>query len=348
MKLGVIPESPIEQIALWAGLVPVPLLETHLAATLAQAITAGVRLGVFECLKDGPRTNLEIADDCAVDDAAATVLVGALTACGYLSLSEGRYALAPQSRRWLLRDGPSSVRDKILLQTFEWDWLAGLEAFIRTGEPMDFHAAMSDEERDLYHRSMRALAGIGGREVGRRTPTPKGASLMLDLGGSHGHFAAQICRRHPGLNAHVLDLPDAIEKAAPLLAAEGMENRVIHVPGDAIEVDLGTERYDLILMSNLAHHLDWQQNRALASRVARALRRGGVFVIQEPARPARPDQGGQTGTLLGLYFALQSRPNVQTWTVREMAEWQKAAGLRPERAIRLRTAPGWVQQVARR
>ena len=62
MKLGVIPESPIEQIALWAGLVPVPLLETHLAATLAQAITAGVRLGVFECLKDGPRTNLEIAD----------------------------------------------------------------------------------------------------------------------------------------------------------------------------------------------------------------------------------------------------------------------------------------------
>jgi hypothetical protein len=73
-----------------------------------------------------------------------------------------------------------------------------------------------------------------------------------------------------------------------------------------------------------------------------------VFVIQEPARPERPDQGGQTGTLLGLYFALQSRPNVQTWTVREMAEWQEAAGLRPARAIRLRTAPGWVQQAARR
>jgi SAM-dependent methyltransferase len=348
MKIGVIPESPIERIALWAGLVPVPLLETHVAATLAQAITAGVRLGVFESLREGPKTSLEIADACAVDDAAATVLVGALAACGYLVLSDGRYALAPQSRRWLLRDGRSSVRDKILLQTFEWDWLAGLETFIRTGQPMDFHAVMSDEERDLYHRSMRALAGVGGWEVGRRTPTPKGAKLMLDLGGSHGHFAAEICRRHPGLRAHVLDLPEAIEKAAPLLAAEGMGDRVVHVPGNAVEADLGTERYDLILMSNLAHHLDWQQNHDLASTVARALRPGGVFVIQEPARPVRPDQGGQTGTLLGLYFALQSRPNVQTWTVREMADWQKAAGLRPAKAIRLRTAPGWVQQIARR
>jgi SAM-dependent methyltransferase len=348
MKIGVIPESPIERIALWAGLVPVPLLETHVAATLAQAITAGVRLGVFECLKDGSKTNLEIARACSVDDAAATALVGALTACGYLTLSAGRHALTPQSRRWLLRDGPSSVRDKILLQAFEWDWLAGLETFVRTGQPMDFHAVMTDEERGLYHRSMRALAGVGGWEVGWRTPTPKGARLMLDLGGSHGHFAAEICRRRPGLSAHVLDLPEAIEKAAPLLAAEGMGERVIHVPGNVIEADLGTERYDLILMSNLAHHLDWQQNRALVSRVAQALRRGGVFVIQEPARPARAEQGGQTGTLLGLYFALQSRPNVQTWTVREMAEWQKAAGLRPGKAIRLRTAPGWVQQAARR
>ena len=295
MKIGVIPESLVERIALWIGLVPVPLLETHLAATLARAITAGVSLGVFECLKDGPKTNLEIADVCTVDDAAAATLVGALTACGYLSLSEGRYGLAPQSRRWLLRDGSSSVRDKILLQAFEWDWLAGLESFVRTGRPMDFHTAMSDTERDLYHRSMRALAGVGGWEVGRRTPMPKRARLMLDLGGSHGHFAARICRRHPGLEAHVLDLPEAIEKAAPLLAAEGMGRRVIHVPGNAVEADLGTERYDLVLMSNLAQSsgLAGEQGAGVEGRAGASPRRG----VRDPGAGApraagsgRPDR----------------------------------------------------------
>ena len=61
---------------------------------------------------------------------------------------------------------------------------------------------------------MRALAGVAAREVGWRTPVPYGAARMLDLGSSHGHFAAAICRNHPQLSAEVLDFPEAVEKAA--------------------------------------------------------------------------------------------------------------------------------------
>jgi SAM-dependent methyltransferase len=193
---------------------------------------------------------------------------------------------------------------------------------------------------------MRALAGIAGREVARRVPVPRGARRMLDLGGSHGHYAAEICRRHVGLAAEVMDLPQAIETAAPLLAAEGLGERLIHRPGDATTADLGINTYDLVLMSNLAHLLDAEQNRDLAGRVARALRPGGAFVIQEPARAERPGQAGQLPALLGLYFAMQSRPGVRTWTVAEMAGWQRSAGLKVRRARRLRTAPGWTLQAA--
>jgi SAM-dependent methyltransferase len=245
-----------------------------------------------------------------------------------------------------LSAGPNSVRDKLLLQVAEWRWLESLEEFVRSGRPLDFHDAMSSEERDLYHRGMRALAGVAGREVAAKVPAPRRASRMLDLGGSHGHFAAEICRRHPGLVAEVIDLPDAIEAAAPILAAEGLDERLIHRPGDATTADLGVEQYDLVLMSNLAHHLDAEQNRDLARRVARALRPGGTFVIQEPARSERPGETGQIPALLGLYFAMQSRPGVRTWTIREMAGWQREAGLRVHRARPLRTAPGWVQQAA--
>jgi SAM-dependent methyltransferase/uncharacterized membrane protein YgdD (TMEM256/DUF423 family) len=338
----------IERLGLWLGLVPVPLLETHIAATLARSIMAGVELGLFDTLEAGALSAEALAERRGTDPRATTVLADALVACGYLSFVGGLYGLTAQSRRWLLGSSPRSVRDKILLQSVEWRWLAELEDFVRTGRPLDFHAAMSDCELDLYHRSMRALAGIGAAEAALRVPMARGAKLMLDLGGSHGHFAAEICRRRPGLRAEVLDLPEAVKASAPLLAAEGMGDRVVHVGGDVREADLGHDRYDLILMSNLAHHLDDAENRDLAARCARALKPGGLFIIQEPVHPLRPAEARQTGALLGLYFALQSRPGVRAWTVQQMAGWQRAAGLRPRKAVRLQTAPGWVQQTARR
>jgi SAM-dependent methyltransferase len=344
MKLRTASESLIERLALWLGLAPVPLIETHMAATLARAVMAGTALGLFEALAAGPLSPAEIAARCDTDAAATSLLLDALAASDYVAFRDGRYVLTRQSRKYLLADSPHSIRAKILLQAIEWEWLAQLEVFVRTGTPLDFHARMTESERDLYHRSMRALAGLAGGEVGRRTRLPKHARLMLDLGGSHGHFAAAICRRHPALQAQVMDFPEAIAHAAPLLAREGLGNRVVHVAGDATCADLGTEKYDLVLMSNLAHHLDAAENAALAARVARALTPGGVFVIQEPVPGGR--RHSQTASFLGLYFALQSRAGVRTWSVDEMRDWQSRAGLRPYRAVALRTAPGWVQQAA--
>ncbi len=326
---------------------PVPLLETHISTTLARAIMAGVELGVFDALEPGPLTAADIAQRCRTDGRATVLLLDALVASGYLGLAQDRYSLRRQSRNWLLRRSTSSVRDKIFLQAIEWHWLTHLEEFVRTGQPLDFHATMSDRERDLYHRSMRAIAGIAGREVALRTPVPRHARRMLDLGGSHGHFAASICRRHPGLDAQVLDLPEAVDKAAPLLAAEGMGERVVHTAGDVNDADLGRAQYDLIFMSNLAHHLTQEQNRSLVRRSARALRPDGILVIQESIRRPHPRQAGQLGTLLGLYFALQSKPEVTSWVTADLRAWQVEAGMTPYRTMPLLTAPGWVQQSAR-
>jgi 2-polyprenyl-3-methyl-5-hydroxy-6-metoxy-1,4-benzoquinol methylase len=348
VRIGVYPESFVERLGLWLRLVPVPLLETHISATLARSIMAGVELEIFESLESVPLSATDIAKRCRTDLQATVGLVDALVACGYLKVKAEHYALSPQSRKWLLRSSPNSVRDKILLQAFEWQWLDHLEEFVRTGQPLDFHNTMSEKERALYHRSMRCLAGIAGREVAWRTPVPRSGRRMLDLGGSHGHFAASICRRHPALSAQVLDLPDAIKESASLLAAEGLGERVVHIAGDVNETDLGTEEYDLVFMSNLAHHLTEAQNRKLAARVLCALRPGGVFVIQEAIRSANPQRAGQMGSLLGLYFALQSKADVTSWTICDLRNWQLDAGFTSLRSLRLHSAPGWLQQSARR
>jgi SAM-dependent methyltransferase len=348
MRLAARAEGFVEWLALRTGWVPVPLIESHVAATLARSIMAGVELGIFDAVALETLSAEAVAARCNTNPQATALLLKALAASNYLRVKDGQYALTRKSRKWLVSGSRNSIRDKLLLQKIEWRWLAELEDFVRTGQPLDFHSTMSAGERELYHRSMRALAGVGGREVAWRIPVPKSATLMLDLGGSHGHFAAEICRRIPGLRAEILDLPEAIETAAPILAEEGLEDRLVHVAGDVRQADLGAERYDLVLMSNLAHHLDEQTNRDVVLRIARSLKPNGVFVIQEPVVPDDPAEAGQLGTLLGLYFALQSRPGVRTWRIADMQSWQHDAGLQLRKPVRLRTAPGWVQQAARR
>jgi len=346
MKIGAVAQSPLEWLALKLEIAPRALVDTHAAMLLARTVMAGADLKVFDALASGPLTIEEVAGACGSAIGPTALLLDALSACGYLRFTNGRFHLTRRARPWLLSATSPSVRDKLLLQVAEWRWLESLEEFVRSGKPLEFHGSMTAHERDLYHRGMRALAGVAGAEVARKAPLPRGARRMLDIGGSHGHFAAEICRRHPALLAEVMDLPEAIETAAPLLAAENLGERLKHRPGDAVTADLGSEQYDLVLMSNLAHHLDAEQNFDLARRVARSLKPGGAFVIQEPARAERPGLAGQVPALLGLYFAMQSRPGVRSWTVSEMAEWQRSAGLKVLRSKRLRTAPGWVQQSA--
>jgi len=344
MKIGVIPENMLERVALAVGAVPRPLLDTHVAMMLARTIMAATKLGVFEALASGPLTAHEVAAQCGTDPRATEKLLTALVGVGYLRADQAQYALAPVARKWLLKDSPQSLRDKMLGQFIEWEWIEGYEEFVDSGTPLDLHVVLSDDEWGRYQRSMRALASSSASEVARRTPVPNGARDMLDIGGSHGYYSVVICRRHAGLRAVILDLPEAVKHAAPILAREGMSDRVMHRAGNALTDDPGTEAWDLVFIANLMHHFDERTNRDLVRRIAHALRPGGILVIQEFIRLQSPGEGGQSGALLDLYFALTSQSG--TWSLAEIAGWQKEAGLMPRKPIRLLSIPGAAQQVA--
>src|SRR4029450_10865269 len=209
---------------------------------------------------------------------------------------------------------------------------------LRPAPALDLHADRGEKEWALYQRGMRNIAGLSAGELARRVPVPRGARDMLDVGGSHGYHSVVLCRRRLGLRSTVLDLPEAVKNAAPLLEMEGMGDRVVHRVGDASTDDFGVETFDLVYTSTLAPHIEEEENRDLARRVARALRPGGHYVIVDSVRPPSAKEAGQIGTLGDLIFALTSRAG--TWSFEEMADWQRPAGLDPRKPIRLRTGPG--------
>jgi ubiquinone/menaquinone biosynthesis C-methylase UbiE len=303
-----------------------------------------VKLGIFEALVEGPASLQGVASRCGTSAAGTQKLLNALVGSGYLRFRSGKYALAPVARKWLTRDSPTSLRDKVLFEFFEWKLAEHFENFVRTGQPLDIHSSTSEEDWQMYQRAMRSLSGLTAQEIVRSTPMPKGATAMLDIGGSHGYISVSMCRKYPKLRAVILDLPSAVKQAAPILAKEGMGDRVTHRAGDALKDDLGNSKWDLIYASQLLHHFDEASNRTFAQRVARALKPGGVFAIVEMIRPSSPREAGQVGALLDLYFALTSHSG--TWSIEEISEWQRDAGLAPQKAIRLRTMPGAAELIA--
>jgi len=344
MKLTVSPEHPIERLVMALGIPPVTLMDTHMSFMRARAIMIATKIGVFEALAAGPLDATTIAQRCGSVGPSTEKLLNALVGSGYLTFRSERYELSTVSRKWLTSASPTSMRDKVLFEFVEWDLIEHVEDYVRTGQPLDMHRTVTDEQWGLYQRAMRALSGLAAPEVVRRTPMPAGASAMLDIGGSHGFISVAMCRKYAGLRAVILDLPAAVAHAAPILAREGMGDRVTHRPGDALTDDLGTNAWDFIYVSQLLHHFDEPTNRALVRRIAQALRPNGVFVVLEMIRPASPNDAGQVGALLDLYFALTSQSG--TWSVAEMQGWQRDAGLQVRTPVRLRTVPGAAEIIA--
>jgi len=345
MRVGLMAENPLERGVIASGIVPAAMLEAY-APVYARAITAATRLGIFDALSAGARSATAVAATCGTDQRATEKLLNLLVTMKYVGYRGGTYALARHARRWLLTDAPGGIRDLILMKELEWRWIDRLESFAKDGRPLDVHGTMSSDDWGAYQRGMRAQANLLASWLARRLPMPAGARTLLDVGGSHGYFSVVLCRRYPDLSATVLDLPPAVEHAAPLLEREGMGERVALRAGDALVDDLGEAAYDVILMFSLVHHFDDATNRLLMRRAAGALRPGGYLVIGDALRPPSPGKGGQQGAFFDLYFALTSRSGL--WTFEEMRSWQVDAGLVPRKPIALVPGGGFALQIAER
>ncbi len=210
MRVGLMAENPLESAVLASGMVPTPMLEAY-APVYARSLVLATKLGIFDALSDGGRSAEAVASAVGTDPRATEKLLNVLVTMRYLRHRDGEYSITGRVRRWLLADAPGSIRDVILMKELEWRWIDQLETFVRDGRPLDVHGTMAPDDWGAYQRGMRAQANPLASWLARRVPVPDGARDMLDIGGSHGYFSVVLCRKHPGLTATVLDLPDAVD-----------------------------------------------------------------------------------------------------------------------------------------
>lgn len=347
MQLKVSPDNPLEWAGLMMNMVPMPLLHIQIFPVIAKAVLEAADAGIFEAVAQGATSVDAIAEICKLNPKATTELMGLLTALGYFTYRNYQFAPTKMTSRWMRQDDPESVHGMMIFNNrVVWPWLERMGEYLRTGEGVQYHDKLTSEQWGYYQRAMLAATGTESKEFGRRAPVPKGATHMLDIGGAHGQHSVALCKRNPSLQSIILDLPGAVEQAAPLLAKYGLGDRVRHQAGNALTDDFGEQTYDIILMSSLAHHLSADENQLVAEKAARALRPNGVFIINEFIRPEMGSRPDLVGSSTDLYFGLTSAAG--NWTVDEISTWQESAGLEPYKVVNYMSIPGRAMVVARK
>jgi len=336
--------NPIERFAAvrlsWA---PGPLLDV-LGAMGFWAVTAGVRLGLFEALNDGPATSAELARRIGADARGAQILLDALQVLGYVKRRGDRYESARMARRWFSDEGGADFAP-----TFEFFhevlptlWKR-LDESVREGAPPEHFYTWLDSHQqaaDDFQRMTLAVARIAGREVLARVKVAPHEQRLLDLGGGHGQYAIDFCRRHPRLRAQVMDLRAALEVGRANVDAAGMSDRIDLVEGDFWTAELG-EGYDVVLLFNVLHAYSSADTVELLRRVARSLRPGGRVVVMDQmpgGLGAVTPVARAIDRMLGLNYFHLVGGQLHSWP--ELRGSLRAAGFRRVRRMPLRTALG--------
>jgi SAM-dependent methyltransferase len=310
----------------------------------SRVIMAGVRLGVYAALAEKPSTAQEVARACNIHADGARHLLECLTSLSHVTRSIGPsndgkdvvYDLSDRARRWLDPNSKTYIGAFLEFNYDQWEWWSHLEEVVTSGQSFEIHEAGEDDPKwRRYIEAMFQLARLSAPEVARKLTLPPEPQSLLDLGGGHGWFSAELCRRYPTQRATVLDLPGSVKIGREIIRREGMEDRVTHREGDFLRDDLEGP-YDGVLCFQIIHHLTPEQNVDLFCRVRDALTPGGILAVLDyftPPAGRRPD----SAAFLGLHFCLTS--SAATYSVPDLRSWARQAGFNSVRRIALRKLP---------
>jgi SAM-dependent methyltransferase len=293
---------------------------------VARALSTAVMLGVFEALHQAPATSAELAERLSLDPLGAETLLTTLATVGYVQPGEdGRLRNSSVSEEQLVSSSPESIATFVGAQAdLHWQTLALLPEAVRDGKAYAMHEERRDET-DRWRAYIRGLFEISRPEhdANAALVPVEHPRRLVDVAGGHGAFSMAMCRRHPGLQATVLDLPPSAAVGREIVAEQGFSDRISFQEGDVFELGLG-EDVDVVSVFNLIHHLPEERDRELCRMARSALRRGGCLVIGDSARPEPGEQVSEHGAISSLLFYAWSHS--RNFTPSEIRSWMEEAG----------------------
>lgn len=261
---------------------PQLVFETITAHQRSAALRAGVELGVFDALGDGPATSAQLAAKAGVPERGMRILCDCLTIFGLISRTDGHYAHTPTSAVFLDSRSPASMAPTIpfLMNDKIFAASRGLTETIRRGQTVLDEPLAGEEVTEwvTFARTMQPMMRGPAEFIADVVVRDGPPSKVLDVAASHGLFGFAVARRAPQCEIVALDFPKVLEVTQEHSRTLGIP--ITPLPGSAFTADLGSG-YDAILVTNLFHHFSVADCETLMRRFHAALRPGGRMVTFE-------------------------------------------------------------------
>ncbi len=337
MKLKAAPDDLLERIALRMNLAPMPAAYAMYGMVAGRIVGVAQRLGVFAKLLEGPATAGRVAEELELQVAGTRLLCENLAGLGVLDQDGHTFSVAKRACKWLDPASDTYIGTWLEHSTTYWDWYADLERIVRDGGSFEIHREPAEEQEywRVYITGQYELARLSAGEVAKAVELPARPTALLDVAGAHGWFSAELCKRHDGLKATVLDLPGSARVGREIIAKASMSDRVEHRDGDMFESELGGP-YDGALLFDIVHHLGGEQVVIVLKRIRAAIKPGGTLAVLDMFRSdAKRQRASAAG--LGLFFHLTSGADLPSPD--ELAVWFAEAGFSAPKQTKVRRIP---------
>ena len=278
-----------ERLLASLNILPVPLFDTPLAPGITKALLTACEIGVFDALNGQslPLETLARRLDCQPQ--GLLLLLNLLISAGYVRYRRGLYRNSRMAQRWLTSSSPTSIAPYVLHSPDIVAIWEHMPEVVRTNQqairmPYEEDASQPETREALarHYAGLASLAMVLGGEVVNRVHVPRNATRLLDVGGSHAAYSILFCRKHPALQATILDIQPGIEAGQRMAKQTNMTDRLSFLCADIVRDDFSTElvaSFDVALYFHIAHLLPPELNQAVLAKVARTLKPGGVLAF---------------------------------------------------------------------
>jgi hypothetical protein len=314
----------------------------------ASALLTAGDIGLFGYLKGGPLLLDEIKVRTHTSLHGLSVLLNCLVNLGYLDRNGDEYRLTKAMRRSFPVDlFPEMVP---FFRAVNAKLNQATEA-VKTdpeGGIMGWDMVKGGDVGRSYQTAMRWLGSSMVKEVASHIQFGALPKTMLDVGGSHGLYCVEFCRRYAGLRATILDWPIGLDNARATLAAErDVAPRIDLVEGDFEREDLPERGYDFVFLGNIVHGLREEANQLLFRKIAAVTSSGAAIAILDQYSNVRGSAFVKgVASLIGWNLFLFAGGRAYDFDA--LAKWLDDAGFGFAKLTHLSRSPGFSLITARK